>query len=360
MTNIKRLENAKKELETMAEMLEQIINGNMTQSQMARQLGINPQSLNHELNVGCFSNYLRKKDILTQKDILKCMIDAETPCEKIVRDIFGITDKEKILFIEPELQKEFIKEMKKTLTEEQWRIISLRYGFEEKPMTYQEIGETIGISRERVGNLIVSGLWKLRRPSHSRFLFSNYQRYIILLEKTDRAKRIYERLKDSYNSALTEYLCLLRKLKLIDATPQMKEEFERFLLLQDFPEIPRDWIYAFSELGINSVFDYLEADKDVIEKILRKCPDFSVKRMQHFLYEPKNMNLTVYLREMDIKNVGFSTRTSNALYRNGIYTVEELVRHTKKDIMKIKFFGKNSWNEIEKFLKEHDLQLADK
>ena len=77
-------------------------------------------------------------------------------------------------------------------------------------MTYQEIGETIGISRERVEDLIVSGLWKLRRPSHSRFLFSDYQRYIILLEKTDRAKRIYERLKDSYNSALTDYLCLLR------------------------------------------------------------------------------------------------------------------------------------------------------
>lgn len=273
--------------------------------------------------------------------------------------IFGITDKEKILFIEPELQEEFIKEMKKTLTEKQWLIISLRYGFEGIPMTYQEIGETIGVSRERVREMIVSGLWKLRRPSHSRFLFSDHQRYIILLEKTDRLKRIYEGLKDSYDSALTDYLCLLRKLKLIDAAPQMKEEFEKFLLLQDFPEIPRDWIYAFSELGVDSVFDYLEADKDVIEKILGKCPDFSVKRMQHFLYEPKNMNLTVHLREMNIKNVGFSTRTSNALYRNRIYIVGDLVQYTKKDLMKIRNFGAGGYKEVKKFLKEHDLQLAD-
>lgn len=356
---MERLERAKRELERMAEMLGQIIDGDMTQAQMARQLGITPQNLNHELNVGGFSNYLRKKDILTQKDILKCMIDAETPCEKIVRDIFGITDKEKILFIEPELQEEFIKEMKKTLTEKQWRIISLRYGFEEKPMTYQEIGETIGVSRERVREMIVSGLWKMRRPSHSRFLFSDHQRYTILLEKTDRAKRIYERLKDSYDSALTDYLFLLRKLKLIDAAPQMKEEFERFLLLQDFPEIPRDWIYAFSELGINSVFDYLEADKDAIEKVSKKCPDFSVKRMRYFLYEPKNANLPVYLREMKLKDAKFSTKTYNALNRTGIHTVGDLVQYTKKDLMRIRQFGIGGLSEVEKFLEEHDLQLAD-
>lgn len=234
MANMERLERAKRELERMAEMPGQIIDGNMTQSQMAKQLGITPQSLNHELNVGCFSNYLRKKDILTEKDILKCMIDAETPCEKIVRDIFGITDKEKILFIEPELQEEFIKEMKKTLTEEQWRIISLRYGFE-----------------------------------------------------------------------------------------------------------------------------YLEADKDAIEKVSKKCPDFSVKRMRYFLYEPKNANLPVHLREMKLKDAKFSTKTYNALNRTGIHTVGDLVQYTKKDLMKIRQFGTGGLSEVEKFLEEHDLQLAD-
>ena len=55
----------------------------------------------------------------------------ETPLDRVAKDMFNITDKNKLLIIEIEDPEDFIHVMKETLTEKQFYVMSLRYGFDE-------------------------------------------------------------------------------------------------------------------------------------------------------------------------------------------------------------------------------------
>ena len=171
-TNKEKIEKAKKELETLSAILGEILDDAMTQTEAARKLGITPQEFRHE-TIGNFTNYVKKKNILTEDDILTYLKDMETPLDRIAKDMFNITDKNKLLIIEIDDPDDFIYVMKETLTEKQFYVMSLRYGFDEEPMTYQKIGERIGTQKEWVRQIINKSLRKLRHPSCSRRLFPN-------------------------------------------------------------------------------------------------------------------------------------------------------------------------------------------
>ena len=152
-TNKEKIEKAKKELETLSAILGEILDDAMTQTEAARKLGITPQEFRHE-TIGNFTNYVKKKNILTEDDILTYLKDMETPLDRIAKDMFNITDKNKLLIIEIDDPDDFIYVMKETLTEKQFYVMSLRYGFDEEPMTYQKIGERIGTQKEWVRQII--------------------------------------------------------------------------------------------------------------------------------------------------------------------------------------------------------------
>ncbi len=58
-----------------------------------------------------------------------------------------------------------------------------------------------------------------------------------------------------------------------------------------------------------------------------------------------------------IENLGFSTRTSNALINNGIKTLAHLLKCKKEKLQQIKGLGNKSLEEIEHFLEEHNYSL---
>lgn len=97
-TNKEKIEKAKKELETLSAILGEILDDAMTQTEAARKLGITPQEFRHE-TIGNFTNYVKKKNILTEDDILTYLKDMETPLDRIAKDMFNITDKNKLLII---------------------------------------------------------------------------------------------------------------------------------------------------------------------------------------------------------------------------------------------------------------------
>jgi DNA-directed RNA polymerase subunit alpha len=68
---------------------------------------------------------------------------------------------------------------------------------------------------------------------------------------------------------------------------------------------------------------------------------------------PVSRQLQTRIEELD-----FSVRTSNCLRREGITTVEELVRRTESDLMAIRNFGRKSLQEVKDKLAGMDLLLA--
>ena len=64
-----------------------------------------------------FSNYIKKRNIITEDLLLKCLEEIETPCERIAKDIFGIAEYEKLVIIDTENQELFLQRMKDILSE---------------------------------------------------------------------------------------------------------------------------------------------------------------------------------------------------------------------------------------------------
>lgn len=158
--------------------------------------------------------------------------------------------------------------------------MSLRYGFDEEPMTYQKIGERIGTQKEWVRQIINKSLRKLRHPSCSRRLFPNYQKYTKALQTYKTTEKIYLTMENEYINASTECKRMLHNIELAKTTPELKEQFEKLVYLEDIPDIPDEWIASFHDLHITSVYDYLSADEEKIKEMQDICPGFSITEME--------------------------------------------------------------------------------
>jgi len=63
------------------------------------------------------------------------------------------------------------------------------------------------------------------------------------------------------------------------------------------------------------------------------------------------------LLEMTIEELDLSVRSYNCLKRAGINTVEELIRRTEEDMMKVRNLGKKSLQEVKEKLAALNLSL---
>ena len=63
------------------------------------------------------------------------------------------------------------------------------------------------------------------------------------------------------------------------------------------------------------------------------------------------------LMEMTVEELDLSVRSYNCLKRAGINTVEELIRRTEEDMMKVRNLGKKSLQEVKEKLAELGLSL---
>jgi DNA-directed RNA polymerase subunit alpha len=60
---------------------------------------------------------------------------------------------------------------------------------------------------------------------------------------------------------------------------------------------------------------------------------------------------------MSIEELDLSVRSFNCLKRAGINTVEELIKKTEEDMMKVRNLGKKSLEEVKSKLAEYGLSL---
>ena len=64
--------------------------------------------------------------------------------------------------------------------------------------------------------------------------------------------------------------------------------------------------------------------------------------------------------EMNIDDMDLSVRSYNCLKRAGIQTVEDLIKRTEEDMLKVRNLGRKSLDEVLEKIKSYGLQLKEK
>lgn len=101
--NRERVENCKKALDQLSNLLEEVLDGEKTLRQVADTLGITQGEVGKNLDTN-FSYYLKKNHILSDEDLFDVFEGIETPCENLVKDVLEVDSKDKFLLLDPECQ----------------------------------------------------------------------------------------------------------------------------------------------------------------------------------------------------------------------------------------------------------------
>lgn len=95
--------------------------------------------------------------------------------ERLFRSVFGI-NKDEIIELPVDYKESIDYVLDKALLERERGIIDARFGFKNKfdddpvPMTFEEIGSKLGVSRDRIHQIVAKALRKMRRPSYAKIL----------------------------------------------------------------------------------------------------------------------------------------------------------------------------------------------
>ena len=176
--NTDEIKETKEKLQNIISLLDDVLSGKLTQGKAAETMGLTPQSFGEYIRKASFAPYIRKNQIFSEEMLADILKSVQTPCSAIVKDVIWPLDeesKDKVLLIKPEKEKLFLKLMKKILTEQEYLAINLRYGIDSgriMDMTYDSIGKFLKLKRDRVRQIILRGLRKLRNPDYLYVLIS--------------------------------------------------------------------------------------------------------------------------------------------------------------------------------------------
>lgn len=163
MTNIERINEAKRQLNTLNALLEMIENKNLSVSDAGRKIGLTAQQFSREID-RTFSTYL-KEYLLTidTEDIQNLIATLEKPSEKLLNRIFNKEGK-KVSYPAYD-EAEFWSTVKSYITDKEYDILTKIYGYDTDKVTLQEIGDQYGCTRARVNNIHQSIIYKLSNIS---------------------------------------------------------------------------------------------------------------------------------------------------------------------------------------------------
>jgi RNA polymerase sigma factor (sigma-70 family) len=199
----------------------------------------------------------------------------------------------------------------KTLTQNEERVIKMRYGLKTAKCTLSEIGSKYGISNERVRQIQLKALRKLRNPKRSQ----------------DMKKMFLRPMKDRLFEANT---CLAAM-----CAPEANIG-EQAQLLKDVPYV-RNLIETFT-----AQVDRLKAEN--IELRLK--------------LEGKDSVAELDFLDLSIDGLELSVRAYNCLLNAGTRTVRDITSKTRREILDTPNLGIKSFTEILDILQENGLDFA--
>lgn len=186
------------------EIVQQVITDTMAGSSMMESIR------QHHLSMHQFRRVLETLECLRTDNNIEpsapMRLDTDfmcTPIETLYGDIFGIHDSAWEEFIIPDDAAEAYDYLApKVLKEREQRMISLYY-FDE--MTLEQVGKIYNLSRDRVRQLILKGIRKLRHPQHAKVLsmgLKEYQEHEAIMKQNAELEK--QRLQEAFQKELDE------------------------------------------------------------------------------------------------------------------------------------------------------------
>lgn len=247
-----------------------------------------------------------------------------------------ISIKEEVLSI---LEKEFTKLSDRTV-----EIVRSRYY---DKLKYIEIGEKYNLSKERVRQIIMGGVRKLRWTLYS-------LKYLIM-------GRYYENLfngceldahKESSIACAIEchYMSTTDARTLMCGEPPFLKQLVWLVLDEEIRRVNGDLESINVSEVVNRMHQHIHYKKIMDIGVLNY-----IREKEHEDIKKKNIK---NMKNTDIRYAGFSLRTYRALYNHGICTLGDIIKYTKDDLKKIPNLHDKGIEEIEEVLAEHDLELT--
>ena len=267
------------------------------------------------------------EDIVVDMDYAKQIATKESYPWNLLHDI-GEFDIQDCFDIKNDIREEFTKLItdELDLRPKEAECIKLRYI---EMLTFSEIGDVIGVSKERVVQILAKGRRKLYHPVRLGAI-----RRLIYNHSADICKQAFVELEGNLPIPVSMVHFSLDVLRYIQ---QYK--------------------------GIDTCDNLISTVKG--NPVYMRC-----FRTGNFLDELNRLseivNSTEVLRPNDpevldipLEELNLSARSFNALRRRGVKTVRDLVSMTEEDIMNVRNFGKRSYDEIIGILEKMGLKLKD-
>lgn len=295
---IELLKQGREELRYLENLIDQILDKNISQAEAARQLGLRPMQFDHDIKNN-LRPLVRGIPCFKKHEIANILRNIKDPYEQLIYDILDIQpDSEKIYIISDELRLRTDHIIQTRLSERDNRVIKNLYGIpNQKPMTLREAGDFEHVSGTLIGIIRDRAIKKLQSRDSLIYLFEGKETPIINLdqikeftEKRQEIKQKMARIQASLQNAKSEYAETLSNYKKIEGI---------------FKETQRE-----------------------INKL-----------------------------QIPIEKLNLSTRSCKALYGAKIRYLYQIAKLTEKDIMKIPNLGKKCLTEIKTVLSKYNLSL---
>ena len=291
--NKNRITETRENLEKLLVLLKKAENDEITLAQIGKECGLRPQSLNTELQTS-FAMYFKSRIRYIDSEELTGLInELDTPADRLLKRIFDIQPGQKVVFPEYD-EKKLWSVVKKNLTEKYYEVVTKHIGYESEPMSYEDIGKNLGLTRVRVMQIDNTAIYKLRNSSIAVEIF--YSDFIDKIHEFEQYK--VDKMVECDN-AYIEFSKLKNYLSMVPDVKELNKYIES----------------KYPNLLTSSV-------NEAVDKVFNKSID----------------------------ELNFSARTSNALKAAGYKSINDLYNANAVDFAKIKNLGKSSIQEIIKTL----------
>lgn len=275
------------------------------------------------------------KDITVNKDYAKQIAIKEAYPWNLLHDIgLDIAD---CLVIKNDIREgltELIHDLNMTFREIE--CIKLRYI---EMLSYEKIGITIGVTRERVRQIIAKSLRKLRHPCRLGII-----KQLLFLNSPDTCKQalaIVISNNDIPYTSIDNALELVRQIKTCKCVGYDVQKLVEFI---------SDPVYI-KCLKDGNFIGELDRLRVLINAI--KIPS----SQEETSVESSNTTIDCSLFDRTIEELNLSIRSFNCLKKAGVNTVGDIVSMTEDDLMRIRNLGKKSYDEVIGVIDEMGLKL---
>lgn len=191
-----------------------------------------------------------------------------------------------------------------TLPERMGNVYRYYNALDGKKYTMAELGNMYNISSQMISEIIKKAVRRLSYPFRSKYLIRNY-------------KEDYKEIEE-YNKEIEK----------------MKSKIEDLQIINDYL-LNKD--YTDKNIELSNII----VDKDKLANLNKENIINIQDLMQKYYNETRES-----LKEIDIYELKFSSRTFNRLHLARINTLYDLINSTENEISNIRALGKNSYNEI--------------